>query len=373
MYSVSHLQVRVTIVDVNDNSPVFFTDQVQIVVREDILPGTLVYTAFAKDKDSLENGLVHYRLTDGEDLFSVNRQLGEIKLKRNLNYESQTLHVLKLVAVDSGSPPRSTALNISVIVLDVNDNSPSFPAANFTFSVKELLPVGAVVGAVSAVDVDSGINGRVTYHLNTNIDAFDIDRYTGVISTKAVLDHEEINEYLLTVTASDGGIPAKSTSTLVQVIVLDVNEYEPEFVEDSYNFFVEENHRPPHTVGSISAIDLDRSSFLIYSIIPASSYFAISSDTGKLTTIKTLDREEIRVHVFTVQTLDRGSTNRSATTTVTIFVMDVNDNSPKFIPKAMEPVYIDVNLPAGSQIAKVFAVDPDDGENQTVNYHLHSG
>lgn len=332
-----------------------------------------MYNAFAMDSDSLENGPVHYRLADGDDLFSVNRQLGEIKLKRNLNFESQTLHVLRLVAVDSGTPPRSTALNVSVIVQDVNDNSPSFLASNFTFSVNELLPVGSAVGMVSAVDVDSRENGKVTYHLNTNIDAFDINRHTGVISTKAVLDHEEIDEYVLTVTANDGGIPVRSASTLVHVVVLDVDEFEPEFVEDSYTFFVEENHRPPHTVGSISAVDLDGSSNLIYSIVPASSWFAISSDTGKLMTARVLDREEISVHVFTVQALDRESSSCSATTTVTVFVRDVNDNSPKFIPKAMEPVHVDVNLPAGSQIAKVFAVDPDDGENQRVTYHLHSG
>lgn len=367
------MQVRISVSDVNDNDPEFYIEQLQIVLKEDLVPGSLVYTAHARDSDLLENGSVQYRLEEGDDFFSINRQLGDIKLKRGLNFEIQDLHVITVVASDSGYPPRSSTLNLTVVITEVNKNSPTFVAANPTLSVEELLPIGSVVGTVTAVDADSGNSGELFYHLNSFTDEFYIDRKSGAIFTKTVLDHEQRNKYVLRVTATDNGVPAKSAMALVQVVVLDVNEYDPEFVEDSFTFFVDDNHRHPLTLGFLSAIDLDGSSDLTYAIIPPNANFMISPSTGKLTAVKTLDREKTRIHSFTVHVIDSGSTVRSAATDVTVVVLDVNDNSPKFIPKAMEPVYLDTNTSVGAFVAKVFAVDPDYGENQTIGYYLHTG
>lgn len=94
---------------------------------------------------------------------------------------------------------------------------------------------------VTAIDVDSRENGKVSYSItNGNADEhFEIDSNTGFIKVAAKIDREKMERYIVEVTARDGGEPSLTRSVLVNIIVLDVNDNPPKFAQENYTAIVQ--------------------------------------------------------------------------------------------------------------------------------------
>ncbi|NXT85484.1 PCD23 protein, partial [Zapornia atra] len=369
----SSTQVNISVVDVNDNPPLFLTKSDKVTIARTQPPGTAVYIAHAEDKDSGLNGAIKYSIANRPSTaFSIDPSLGVVNLTRTLFADKQQEYTLHIAAEDSGSPPLTSLLMLTVIIeeqkMDINDNSPSFTSLPLSY-IMEDVEVGFLVHHIIAKDPDEGRNGQVTYHILSGNEnkSFVLDKITGLLTTAQLLDREIQERYSLTVMALDDGSPALSATQVLTIVLLDVNDETPIFLKQFYEAAVHENQDPGEFVIKVEAVDRDAgpNSLLHYEILPASGYekFRINSDSGELVTTASLDREI--QEVFTI----KGSPSRSSTTQLYLMVLDENDHNPLFA-KTQYQISVREDLEEGSAILDLFASDEDDGLNGEVMYSL---
>ncbi|KGM00181.1 Protocadherin-23, partial [Charadrius vociferus] len=323
--------------------------------------------------------VVSYRISSGDPhgRFSIDPQFGIIRTKKQLDHEMQSVVVLtvqsQLAAEDCGSPPLTSLLMLDslaakIVILDINDNSPSFTSSSLSY-VMEDVEVGFLVHRIIAKDPDEGRNGQVTYHILSGNEnkAFVLDKITGLLTTAQLLDREIQERYSLTVMALDDGSPALSATQVLTIIVLDVNDETPIFLKQLYETSVRENQESGEFVIKVEAVDRDAglNSLLRYEILPGTGYekFKMNSDSGELLTTASLDRET--QEVFSI----KGSPSRSSTAQLTLTVLDENDHNPLFA-KTQYQISVTEDLEEGSAILDLFASDKDDGLNGEVTYSL---
>ena len=360
-----------SIIDVNDNSPVFSVSSIEIPVKEDVTLTSTIYVVQATDRDSGDNGRVRYSIEDHTGTFTVDSKSGEIRLQRMLDHEEATRHQFIVTAYDLGSPSKSSTITVNVVVQDTNDNPPVFSQALYSFDVAESINVNTKFAQVEATDMDSGHNGRINYLVQNgqNLDVFGIFSEDGWLYNRLKLDRERHERYTLKVVAIDSGIPARSATAEVVINVLDDNDNRPEFLEEEYLFYLEEGLPLGSQLGYVTAQDRDQSDRLVYSLI-GSQYFSVDSVSGMVKTRRVLDREQMETHEFQVRVSDSGDSPQSATVRVRIQVLDVNDNAPTFDKNMPQRVSVPENRPKNTVVALIAATDSDKGENQTITYSL---
>lgn len=227
----------------------------------------------------------------------------------------------------------STA-QVSIILLDVNDNPPTFLSPKLTY-IPENTPIDTVVFKAQATDPDSGPNSYIEYTLlNPLGNKFSIGTIDGEVRLTGELDREEVSNYTLMVVATDKGQPSLSSSTEVVVMVLDINDNNPIFAQALYKVEINENTLTGTDIIQVCATDGDEGTNgqVRYGIVDgdANQEFRIDSVTGAITVAKPLDREKTPTYFLTVQATDRGSTPRTDTSTVSIVLLDINDFVPIF-------------------------------------------
>lgn len=169
---------------------------------------------------------------------------------------------LIIKAVDSGTPPQDTSVNVHVHILDKNDNAPKFTEDDYNFVVKENQPKGTMVGQVRASDVDNGTHAQLTYTIDSNANSghFMITPTDGVITTAIRLDREDIPLYRITVRVSDSAAFPYGlyNTTTVSITVLDLNDNSPSFAQVLYAANISENSAEGASVAVVTASDPDR-------------------------------------------------------------------------------------------------------------------
>ncbi|KAG8176879.1 hypothetical protein JTE90_007488 [Oedothorax gibbosus] len=375
-----HTQVNVTLWDINDNAPHFASNSLKISVPENAELRVPIYVIHAEDPDSNRNGEVRYLLLDNpNNMFLIGEKSGSIILQHSLDYELRRHYILILSAIDSGSPQLSSNVTLMVEVQDVNDNAPTFEKNEYKVNVLESLSVNSQFLQVTATDMDTGNNARLTYKLSSNmgndVSKFGIFPNSGFLYLKETLDREVLDSYTLTVTASDNGSPQLSSTTVVQVQVLDANDNDPEFLEETFSFSVQENIEQGQHVGTVSAIDRDlgNNGSLRYSLLNANDSFQINPVTGEIFTKMTLDRESRPKYELTAEVKDQGSPFRSDHAVVDIKVLDLNDNVPVFLEPVESIVEVPEEQPIGTEVVQVVAEDADENENGSVEYEIIQG
>lgn len=203
-----------------------------------------------------------------------------------------------------------------------------------------------------------------------------MDRQSGVLSTSRPLDREKRAGYTLTVTAQDQGRPPLSSTTTVEVIVLDINDHSPQFESSSYTSDISEDVRIGSLVLEVKAVDLDQgpNGQVFYFLSGGScSMFIIDQNTGRIITAAPLDRERTASYTFDVCASDSSPVNpRNSTVQVTVYVQDVNDNAPFFI---QDPLVINISASSVSSrrvLATMRAEDKDFGANGSLFYRFAS-
>lgn len=284
------------------------------------------------------NSQLSYSITSGDSLgqFNVNKN-GVLSIRQPLDRESQSFYNLVVQVHDMAIPPASrytSTTQVSIILLDMNDNPPSFISPKLTY-IPENTPIDTIVFKAQATDPDSGPNSYIEYNLLSPLEnKFSIGTIDGEVRLTGELDRETVSNYNLTVIATDKGQPSLSSSTDVVVIVLDINDNNPVFVQKLYKVEIAENILTGTDVVQVSATDGDEGSNgqVRYAIISGNTNneFRIDSVTGVITVAKSLDREKKPSYSLTVQSADRGSSPRTDTTTVSIILLDVNDYIPTF-------------------------------------------
>ncbi|XP_063353981.1 protocadherin alpha-8-like isoform X27 [Pelmatolapia mariae] len=376
--------VGVEIIDVNDNSP-SFTDEEKIVeIPESTLQGKRFQLPAARDPDVVSNTVRMYKLNHNDHFSLQIREMGEDKvpflvLQKPLDREKENAHKLILTAIDGGNPPRTGTLNVTVTVLDSNDNHPTFNQELYSVTIPENVDRDTSVTTVKATDLDEGVNGKIEYffggELNTKLyDTFSLDKDTGEIRVKGGIDFENMEVYKLDVHATDKGQPPMSTNCRVIIKVLDVNDNKPEIEVTSLSKMVSEDSKPGTVVALISITDQDAglNGKVICSLsdnVPFDLKPSFQDNMYSLVIKHKLDRESVSHYDVTITATDCGVPPLSTSRTLSIDVSDVNDNAPQFAQNPVELYLVENNEP-GKPICSVSASDNDLNENAALTYRI---
>jgi len=250
-----------------------------------------------------------------------------------ITWSSRDTHHVVVTCRDFGDSPLRSSVDVRVVVGDLNDNAPVFPVESYAVEVTENGEVGEEVVHVVATDADAGRNGAVSYRLDGDATvraALIINSVTGVIRTRAPLDHETTSALEFNVIAEDGGRPSRSSAVGVSVSVIDVDDELPRFLEPFYAFQIPENQPAGTVVGRVQAVDLDAPPFdrFAYAISDEKVPFLVDANSGRLTTRESLDRELVQSHQFFVVAVSENSETLSSAA-VTVGIGDLNDNQAR--------------------------------------------
>uniref|UniRef100_A0A4W2FVA1 Protocadherin 7 n=1 Tax=Bos indicus x Bos taurus TaxID=30522 RepID=A0A4W2FVA1_BOBOX len=386
--------VVLNIKDENDNVPSIEIRKIGRIplkdgvanVAEDVLVDTPIALVQVSDRDQGENGVVTctvvgdvpFQLKPASDTEGdQNKKKYFLHTSAPLDYETTREFNVVIVAVDSGSPSLSSNNSLIVKVGDTNDNPPVFGQSVVEVYFPENNIPGERVATVLATDADSGKNAEIAYSLDSSVmGIFAIDPDSGDILVNTMLDREQTDRYEFKVNARDKGVPVLQGSTTVIVQVADKNDNDPKFMQDVFTFYVKENLQPNSPVGMVTVMDADkgRNAEMSLYIEENSNIFSIENDTGTIYSTMSFDREHQTTYTFRVKAVDGGDPPRSATATVSLFVMDENDNAPTVtLPRNISYTLLPPSSNVRTVVATVLATDSDDGINADLNYSIVGG
>ncbi|KAH0618104.1 hypothetical protein JD844_017088 [Phrynosoma platyrhinos] len=381
------VQLEIIVLDANDNVPMFNQFVYELSVLENVTKGTSILTVTAYDLDEGTNKEILYSFSNMvpshlRDIFSIDSNTGEIKMKGEIDFEDINQFELQIEAADLGSHSLVGHCKVLIQVLDVNDNTPQLSVSSLSVPVLENSPLGTVVALISVSDRDAGINGQVScslWPLGLPFKLVSTFRNYYSLFLAETLDREHVAEYRLIVTVQDQGVPSLSSSNSLVVPVGDVNDNIPTFAQPSYTVFVKENNPPGAHIFTVSAFDPDvaENSLISYwldeKLWPLSSYISVHSESGKLYALQPLDYEELKLLEFQVSAKDAGVPSLCGNVTVQVFVLDENDNAPAVSREEEAPILVVTPVAAGHMVSKIHAVDADSGYNAWLRYELHEG
>lgn len=186
--------------DVNDNSPQFSQSRYDVSMPENNDVGQRVLTLTASDPDAGANGSVTYSVDSrARSLFDINSTSGAVYALTSFDREARERIQFSVTATDGGTPPRRTAVNVTLHLTDINDEPPKFTKYLYELSVFENLPAGAEVGRIEATEKDLPPFNSFVFSLANPSTEFRIDAKTGHIFTIRPLDREMLDSYDLTV------------------------------------------------------------------------------------------------------------------------------------------------------------------------------
>ncbi|KAJ1372475.1 hypothetical protein KIN20_034644 [Parelaphostrongylus tenuis] len=337
----SEAVVRITVVDQNDNPPVFEKSEYILQVMESESVGYTLLTLRAIGGDADES--VSYMLSENGShnaYIELNKENGVLKLAKGLDFEKEKLLSLTIIATDSGDPPLSTEAFVTIQILDENDNIPVFVKESYKAAVDENSPNGTKVVKVKAVDADSEHYGRVAYSIKGDPGPFSIDEH-GWITVADLLDREVTSYYRLQVEAHDGGEPAQKSLVTVVIDVNDVNDNAPVFIDCNMTAVVQEGVMPGHRI--LTYQSRMRTVPLSYNLV----------------TVTRFDHSKRDRFLLTLIAYDRG--NRSTDCPITVFVREESRHPPQ-----ISPLRINLNTLMGEFrggiIGTVVAEDEDAGD-----------
>ncbi|XP_055876010.1 cadherin-23-like isoform X3 [Biomphalaria glabrata] len=397
-------EITVNILDRNDKRPIFIRDDYYGTIREGssqfLRP--LKVEAVDDDEPNTNNSLVSYRIISTParltNNFTIDSKTGIITVTSPIDYEKLDkilggVVTLIVEAYDSGDPVLSSQIEVNITVEDVNDFAPVFSKSEYFTTIAENAQEGLAVITVVATDFDgTSPNNDFIYRIETGaLDKFRINFQTGVVEVEsgAVLDRETKKEYILNISAIDRGTPPLIGLCILKINLTDVNDEVPVFPFPSKSVEINENTQISSPVFLYSASDPDLNSSLVYSIgevvafsknsledrINVTStgvkyYFGMNSKTGQIFVNNTLDRETAVGVILQILVEDVYSQigKQVATATLSVTLLDYNDNPPKFVPSPIYNVRINEMENVMALVVQLSATDADDG--QTVTFSL---
>ncbi|XP_067851871.1 protocadherin gamma-A6-like [Heptranchias perlo] len=384
-------RIIITVVDVNDNAPLFDHEIYRASFAENAPKGTLVIKINAADLDERINAELTYSFTSHvsqaiRELFKLHPATGEIRVEGVLDFEESSVYELDVQAVDNGPVVMTGHAKVVVGLIDTNDNAPELDVTVVARAVREDAPPGTVLALISITDPDSGEYGHVQCQIPVNI-PFKLEnplRNNYKLVTNDILDRETAPLYNISISAWDGGSPPLLTSKTISVSITDINDNAPRFTQSSYNVYLMENNTPGASIFAVTALDydLDQNGEVSYSILEnqildasASAYVTINSRNGTIYALRSFDSEQLKHFQIKVQAQDDVSPPLSSMAIVNVIILDQNDNAPVIVspltwnssasveiaPQSVFPGYL---------VTKVTAADADSGQNSRLSYQL---
>ncbi|KAK3772598.1 hypothetical protein RRG08_027333 [Elysia crispata] len=395
-------QLVISLIDINDNVPEFSTSvQKKINIDENMqyfYPG-LVFKAKDKDSPNSNNSKIVYSFEAADmillDHLVINEQTGEITISKPFDFENfkgedKGEFQFAVVATDMGTLPKFTKINVSLIVGDVNDQSPEFTNTSYSLSIPEDTKNGSFLLQVLATDKDvSAKYSEITYSLDSaSLATFNIDPKSGSLRTIRGLDREATDSYNVIVYAQDNGTPPKMNMTTVTIIITDVNDTPPQFSWETRTIYKAEGWKTQLAINLAEDKDLNHTLhyFIVWDdssgVNGAGSYMKgtelkpfikIDENTGAVSPSEPLDREKIQQFQLTLAVVDKLSASldvQNDTAVLKIVVEDVNDEKPEF----EGPEFIEAKVKETAQVGtaltfvnfSVLIFNDADGEGNNV-------
>ncbi|KAL2077313.1 hypothetical protein ACEWY4_026817 [Coilia grayii] len=382
------VHIHVTVLDANDNAPVFTEEVYRASLPENSALGAVVLKVSATDLDEGINGEVTYEFSRVSSLakqaFTLDSITGEITVCGPLDYEEDSVYEMRVEGKDGFG--LSTDTKVIIDLKDVNDNTPEIYLQSLISHIPENAAPGTEIGIINVQDRDSESNGQVQCVIGSNVPFKLVPSITNYYSlvTTAELDREVTSDYNITITATDEGTPSLSSYKTMHLMVADVNDNPPAFRQQSYSAHITENNKPGSPVCTVSATDPDwrQNGTVNYALhssdvdgTPVSSLLSINADTGVIHAVRQFDYEKLKSFKVQVIARDNGSPPLSSNVTVSVLVADENDNTPQILYPAPEgnslmTEMVPKSVQGNSLVSKVIAVDADSGQNAWLSYHI---
>ncbi|XP_034242049.1 cadherin-related tumor suppressor [Thrips palmi] len=381
--------VRVVVQDVNDHSPEFEREGRQGYVasaRENAPAGTVILVAKASDKDEGLNAKIRYSLLgEHADRFAVDPETGAVSLAAPPDREERASYHLTLVAKDSSATdPRASAVNLTVTVLDENDNDPVFSEAQYTVHVPAGTGKGEFVFGAKAADADEGDNGRVRYSLSgDDSNQFRCDAATGVVTAAVTLSTDPHRAYHLTVFARDAGMPPRSASADLLVRVAPAAQFPAirgprvaRFTLQEDDYASAKDAKDARVVTRVSAVSPKRGAAAVvkYAIAGGNvgDALRVDANTGDVLVSHGLDFETAPYCEVWVEARDSDDPPLRSLVQLLVNVTDANDNPP-VMQRALYNATVMEEEFAPVRVVRVKATDRDSGVNGQLSYRLAHG
>ncbi|XP_067673629.1 cadherin-87A-like [Haliotis asinina] len=392
VYNVT-VDVRISVIDTNDNSPVFIPDRYSETIDESTKGNFPVLTVTATDQDSAttNNGKIEYGIETGaQGKFVINGESGAISTASDasFDYDTQRRYILLVLARDKGEPQATGTATVTVNIRDANNKDPYFLPTTRRADVYENAALGTSVINLQAIDPDAsaalnyyfvepisaitpdGIEvNRATYNFK---DLFEVVEGTGRVQTRSNLDRDLTSVITYTVIVVDTSANPKQTGTGTLIInILEYNDQSPYFQLPFYNITIDEEQPIGAFIMTLIAQD-DDDEIEQYEIFDdRGNYFSIAPTTGVLTVKNNIDYEKVQQTEFRARATDNGIPSRSNTTRVQVNIRNINDNSPIFTQTDYTK-RIEEHSPLGTSVLTVTAIDRDLGDYGKVRYRIDS-
>uniref|UniRef100_A0A673ZUS0 Protocadherin-related 15a n=1 Tax=Salmo trutta TaxID=8032 RepID=A0A673ZUS0_SALTR len=411
----AYAELIIDVLDENNQAPYFQFQSYQGYVSESSPVGTTISAssnltaplgiiALDKDIEESKDPLVTVTLDDFSTVFAVTPTgiTRYLRLLKPVDREKQMTYTFTMMASDGVQ--ESTRVTVNILVIDANDNTPTFGEVSYSVKVFTDMQQGETVLQLMALDADEGLNGLVTYEILAGAqgvfiinnrtgritiapgialsvghsyaltvkaadNAPEIQRRIGLLLLGKPLDRETTDQYRLIVTASDGN-PGGTSTTTVNIVVTDVNDNDPKFDLTLPRNLTVQEEKANVFVGQVTATDPDAGAngLVRYRIVNHPGLFTIT-ENGSIFTVVPLDREVRSQYDLIVEASDGAVDPRRTTSTLSVQVTDIDDNSPEFSQKTYV-VNVPENSPVGTVVLRLSAVDADLFSN--VTYRIKS-
>ncbi|XP_010892972.2 LOW QUALITY PROTEIN: protocadherin gamma-C5-like [Esox lucius] len=343
--------IKVNIMDVNDNSPEITINSLSKVVQEDVDSGTVVALIGVRDVDAGRNGQVDVHIPPGLPFRLISPFEGHYTLVTDgpLDREAASEYTITVTAADSGSPPRSAQQSFGVSISDVNDNAPLFSQSSYSVDISENNAPGALLMTMSAFDPDSGQNARLSYSVlggevqGSPVSALvHINSDNGGLYALRSLEHEQTNAFRVDVRVRDAGTPVRSSDVSVHVFVKDENDHPPALVHPAappdgvLQLTVPRSAGVGHLINRVVCVDPDsgHNAWLFYSLAGRDAgLFHVGTHSGEVRTARRFQEGE-SVFAVVVVVQDNGQPSLSASVPVNI---TVSENGADTSSRLMSP------------------------------------
>uniref|UniRef100_UPI00398F7F93 protocadherin-10-like n=1 Tax=Pristiophorus japonicus TaxID=55135 RepID=UPI00398F7F93 len=340
-YAVAvYCKVLLMVTDVNDNYPQIITSYTSSTIPEDASPNTAVAALRVTDRDSGNTDVdcsiprdIPFKLNSSSNKYYTLVIHGDIDREKVSDYN------ITVTCTDTGSPPLSTNKNIRVQVSDINDNAPGFTQPSFTMYVTENNVIGASIGSVSAFDLDSNQNAKLTYSILQSLvhglpasTLVSINSENGVLFAHHSFDYEQLETFQVHVQVKDAGSPPLSSNAIVNLIIVDQNDNAPVIVSPLPNKGSAAEDTIPRSADSgyfltkVIATDADsgENAELSYQLREPTdeSLFTVAGETGEIWTIRRFKHKDSLRQSIVILVRDNGTPSLSSTLTFTVSVQD---------------------------------------------------
>ncbi|XP_051716060.1 protocadherin Fat 2 [Ctenopharyngodon idella] len=367
--------VEVHVLDLNDNSPLCEQLLYTETVMENSSSGLFILKISASDPDIGTNGLVSFTLHGpNADKFHLDSKTGELFTLAVLDREQESAYDLVVKATDGGG--RSCQADVTLMVQDMNDNSPQFSTSHYEITVFDNTTIRTPIAVIYAKDPDTGINSEVRYSLQgADSGFFSLDEISGILRLERSLADETKSTYEMKVKATDRGLPRLFSFATISVHVVILSDYQPLFLSSEYYVQIPESFQIGSEVISVSALTKDATDNepVRYTILSGNEdgRFQINPMTGLLSLNAALDFELCREYYLSVEGA-RGKPLLSDIATVIINITDVNDNPPVFNRSSYRTVIAE-DISPGDMVLQVTAIDLDGPPNNFIMYSIVNG